>query len=265
MAPYLLGEVMKKILLASQYKTLVQKYSNLLVNWGFKLLTATSGSEALKLHKEHGFDLIISDYELEGMSLGTLCSLIRQSENDRHVPIIITCHNVPDRIKRARLIGASDIVLKPVDPIKLLETIGKHVGLNLIRAKRVELRIGVTIEKEMQELTCFSRDISSTGILVKSDHFFNIGERITCNFILPGSYNQVKAEGEIVRYMTDLECNNLYGISFVSISASHRTAIIDYINSTPTAHLTSKIKKSESSMHRDIGSAKELILRLPEK
>jgi len=263
MAHYLLCEVMKKILLASQYKTLLQKYSNLLVNWGFKLLTATSGAEALRLHKEHGFDLIVSDYELEGMSLGTLCSLIRQSENDRHVPIIITCHNVPDRLKKARLIGANDIVLKPVDPIKLLEAIGKYVGLNLIRAKRVEIRIGVKIKKEGQELTCFSRDISSTGILVKSDHFFNIGERIACSFTLPGSCTQVEAEGEIVRYMTDSECDNLYGVNFNSISAAHRKGIIDYINSTSL--LTSKIKKSENSIHRDIGYAKELILRLPEK
>jgi len=256
---------MKKILMASQYKTLLQKYSNLLVNWGVKLFTATSGTEALKLHKEHKFELIISDCELEGISVGTLCSLIRQSEDDWHVPIIIPCHNVPERIRRARLVGASDIVLKPVDPIKLLEAIGAHIGLNLIRAKRVKINIGVKIKTEGQELICFSRDISSTGILIKSDHFFKIGERITCNFTLPGFYNHVEAEGEIVRYMTDLESNNLYGINFVSISASYRKVVIDYINSPSTASVTSKIKKSESSIHRDKECAKELILRLPEE
>ena len=242
---------MKKILLASRYKSLLQRNSDLLINWGFNILTTTSGSEALSLHKEHHFDLIISDFELEGMSMGTFCSLVRQGENSQHVPLIITCYNVPERIERAKLIGASAIVLKPIEPIKLLETIGNLVGLNLIRGKRVEIKICVTIKKDGQEIICFSRDISKTGILLKSNYALHIGDRITCNFTLPHDC-QVETDGEIIRYMTDMECDNLYGVKFVSMSSGHRKAIIDYLSLASNGYPVAKAIKSRSAMLADM-------------
>lgn len=220
---------MKKILLASQYKTLLHKYSNLLSNWGFKIFLTTSGAEALRLIKEHHFDLIVSDFELEGMSISAICSMIRQGENAPHTPIIITCHNIPSRIERAKQIGASAIVLKPVNPIKLLETIGNHVGLHLIRGKRVALRTVVTIKASGRELTCTTSDVSTTGILIKSDYELTVGNLITCRFTLP-DWGQVEIDGEIVRYMTNLECDNLYGVKFTAIKTSQQNAICEYVS-----------------------------------
>lgn len=255
---------MKKILLASQYKTLLQKYSNLLVNWDFKIFTTASGSEALRLHNEHKFDLIISDFELEGMGMSTFCSLLRKEENRLPVPIIITCHNVPERIERARQIGACAIVIKPVDPVKLLETIGNQVGLNLIRGKRVELEVAVKIKKGGRAFTCLSRDISNSGILIKSDYALSIGERISCRFMLPGFNCQIETEGEIVRYMTDLECDNLYGISFISISSSHQKTIIDYVNSPANTNSIYMARQTDIPKP-DKKHAIELMAQLPGK
>jgi len=257
---------MKKILLASQYKPLLQKYTNLLVNWQVSVLTATGGSEVLKLLKEHNFDLIVSDFELEGMCISTLCSLVRKDNKGQHVPLIVTCHNLPDSIERAELVGASDIVIKPIDPIKFLETIGNHVGLKLIRGKRVELQVAVKINKNSHEFICQSRNISNTGLLVKSDYALNIGDQINCKFTLPDFYSPIEAYGEVVRYKTGLGGDNLYGINFVSISSSHLQAIIDYIHSLSSAHFISKATNSESSiLHKNKGGVIELIRQLPEE
>jgi CheY-like chemotaxis protein len=233
---------MKKILFASQYKILLQRYSNLLTNWGFDVHTTTSGLEALRLHKEHHFDLIVSDFELEELSMSTFFSLLHKEKKSHHVPIIIACHNIPNRIERAQRIGASAVILKPIDRIKLLEIIGNHFGLNLIRGKRVKIEVCVTINKDGQEFICVSRDLSDTGILLKSDYAFQIGDRITCKFTLPHSC-QIEVAGEVVRYMTDLKCDNLYGVKFIAITAVHLQAIKDFINPSARKHADPKSVK----------------------
>jgi len=200
------------------------------MNWGFSIFATTSGAEALKLQKEHNFDLIVSDFELEDMNGCTFCSLVRQEENSRHVQIILACYNIPERIKRGKLSGANTIIIKPIDPVRFLEAIGNHIGLLLIRGKRVALEIAITIEKNGREFICFSRDISNTGMLLKSDYALALGDRITCKFTL-SDYCQVEAEGEVVRYMTDLECDNLYGVKFISIAPYFQRAIGNYIAS----------------------------------
>ena len=250
---------MKKILLASQYRTLLQKYADLLANCGFRIFTAVSGSEALRLHREHRFDLIVSDYELAGMTMGTFCSLLRQEGAAGEVPIIITCHNIASRIERARQIGACAIVLKPVEPIRLLEAIGNQTGLNLIRGKRVELDVVVTVSRNNQELVCSSRDISTTGILIKSSRPLQVGESVTCRFTLPGG-SQVDADGEVVRFITDLDYDNLYGIRFESMSAANRQAISSFINLPPPA-----ARSVRSPRSRPAGPVAELTLELPEQ
>lgn len=243
---------MKKILLASQYKPLLQKYANLLVNWQVSVLTATSGSEALRLHKEHNFDLVVSDFELEGMCISTLLFLIRKDNDGQNLQLIITCHNLPDSLQRAKSIGASDIVLKPIDPIKFLETIGNHIGLKLIRGKRVEIQIAVKIKKDSQEFICLSRNISNTGILIKSDYALNIGDQINCKFTLPDFHNPIEAYGEVVRYMTGLGGDDLYGINFASISSSHLKAIIDYINSPSNKNSAFNAKDADGLYRKTI-------------
>jgi CheY-like chemotaxis protein len=221
---------MKKILLASQYKLLLNRYTNLLINWGFDIIATTSGVEALKLHKEHKFDVIVTDFELKEMSGCTLCSLIRQGDDSRDVPIILTCHNIAKRMERCKLSGADAIIIKPIERVKLLEVIGEHVGLQLIRGKRVALEVSVTIKKDGREFICFSRDISSTGMLLKSDYALDPGNLITCRFTLP-DFGQLELDGEVVRYMTDLNCDNLYGVKFISIKSGYQKAISKYVDS----------------------------------
>jgi len=236
--------VMKKILLTNLYKVLLTKHTNLLMNWGFHVFATTSGTEALKLQKEHNFDLIVVDFELEDMSGCTLCSKIRREENSQHVKIIITCSDIPERMERANLCGPSAIIIKPIAPITLLEVIGDHVGLHLIRGKRVALEVVIKVNNNGEEFICLSRDISKTGILIKSHYALNLGNQITCKFTLP-NYRQVEIEGEVCRYMTDVECDNLYGVKFISISSYYQSAISNYIASCSNQYSGAEGIKSE--------------------
>ena len=85
---------MKKVLLASASRVFLKRNSNLLKGRGFQLITTMSGADALKLHKEYCFDVILADLKLEDMSGCTLFSLVRDEEVSRHVPVILICRKI---------------------------------------------------------------------------------------------------------------------------------------------------------------------------
>lgn len=127
---------MKKVLLASVSNAFLRRNTNLLQRREFQLYTATSGAVVVKMHEEYRFDLILCDLALDDMDGCTLCSLVRNADNDQHVPVILICHNMPDNIARVEQSGADAMLLKPIEPISLIETIGSFLGLEIGRSKR---------------------------------------------------------------------------------------------------------------------------------
>jgi CheY-like chemotaxis protein len=220
---------MKKILLVSGYISFLTRNSNLLRSRGVLIFSANSGGEALKLHKEYSFDLILVDFKLEEMGGCTLCALIRKGINSPLVPIVITCHNLPGSIERVVECGASSMLLKPIEPINLMETVSAYLDVPLIRSKRVALKVNVLSTAYELEFICFSHDLSNTGILIETDYQLAIGSRITCKFNLK-NICEIETEGEVTRVMTGLECENFYGVKFISLPLSSRKNIDNFIS-----------------------------------
>jgi len=224
---------MKKVLLASTYMLFQKRNTTLLMRRGFQLFTAKSGTEAFKLHKTHHFDLILLDFKLEEMSGSTFCSLIRKGQDSPQVPIIMTCHNLPGSIESSEQSGADIVLVKPIEPLKLMETIGRFLDLEIGRSKRVVLKVKVDSKIYGMDFFCLSHDISNTGILIETDYDLALGSHIICEFSLPNICH-IKTEGVITRFMTARECKNLYGVKFVGLPLSGRKNIDDYIASMPT-------------------------------
>jgi Response regulator containing a CheY-like receiver domain and an HD-GYP domain len=223
---------MKKVLLTSASQSFLDRNTKLLMKRGFRLITAKSGEEALRLNKESQLDLILSDVQMVDMSGCTLCHLIQSDEDVRHVPVIVSCHDARESIDKVMRSGASGFILKPIDPIQLMEAIGGFVGLQLGRSKRVVLKVKVLSKELNLEFLCLSHDISNSGILLETGHQLLLSSRIICQFTLPGSC-RIETEGKVVRKMSALECNNLYGVKFIALRFTYRRAIDEYIASIP--------------------------------
>lgn len=223
---------MKKVLLASAYMLFLKRNTTLLMRRGFKLFTASSGTEAFKLHKDHQFDLILLDFKLEEMSGSTFCALLRKGNDSPHVPVIMTCHNIPSSIESAEECGADVVLIKPLEPIKLMETIGGFLGLVIGRSKRVVLAVTVTSKIYGIEFSCLSHDISDTGILLETDYDLALGSHIICQFTLPNVCT-IEVEGVVTRFMTAADCKNLYGVKFIALPLSAHKNIDNYIASLP--------------------------------
>jgi len=221
---------MKKVLMASPSKAFLGRNTALLMNQGFRFFTASSGSEALKLHAELEFDLILSELELNDMDSCDLCSQIHQKDDLKSLPVIIICHDKVQHLQRVKQSNAAAILLRPINPTHLLITIGSFIDMQLARSKRVGLNTTVLIKKQGMELACDSSDISATGIRLVTEHKLDLGARISCMFALP-EICQIQAEAEVIRYneASNGKAKNVYGARFIDLSMSHRNAIAKYV------------------------------------
>jgi len=226
-------EVVKKVLLTSEYLYFLKRNTSLFMKRGIGIYSTTTGTEALRLHEEHKFNLIFSDFNLKDMGGCKFCSLIREKESSHHVPIVLTCHNFPRRREKVEMSGANIVLDKRVEPIKLMETIGSFLGLHLGRSKRVVLEVGVFGKTGDVEFFCSSHDISNSGILIETKHQLDIGSRIILQLALP-DFCHIKTKGEISRCMAALNGHYLYGVKFIAMSLSNRKAIDNYIDLMPS-------------------------------
>lgn len=221
---------MKKILLASASKSFLQRNKNLLTRENFRLFTAQSGAEVLQLQKEHCFDLILADLKLRDMDGDAVCSCLRSDETSKDVAIVLVCYDSPDEHARVARCGADAKIIRPIQPDQVIETVGSLLNLQLARTKRAIFKVRVLSKKGLNEFYCVSLDISITGILLETGHNLDVGDRIICQFTLPG-LSQIENEGDVVRAAKMPTAVHLYGVQFIALPLSSRREIESYIAS----------------------------------
>lgn len=85
---------------------------------GGRVVTASSGPEALRRLLERDFALLILDVQMPTMDGFETARLIRARQRSRHTPIIfVTAHHRDDRdVSQAYQLGAVDFLFKPIVP-----------------------------------------------------------------------------------------------------------------------------------------------------
>lgn len=93
--------------------------------WGYEVVSAHNGVEALHLLEQDSFDLIISDILMPQMDGFELCHQVKQRADLRRIPFIFytaTYTEKKDQELGLRL-GASRFIIKPLDPNDFLAVI----------------------------------------------------------------------------------------------------------------------------------------------
>lgn len=220
----------KKILLASISKTFLERNKNLLSREDFLLLTTNNGAEALELHRQHRFDLVIADLYLKDMGGDLLCAQLHGEGGDRPVAVVLICFDKADEHVRVAQSGADAKIIRPVLPEQIIETVGNLLGIPLGRPKRAIFKVRVQSRKGVLAFVCVSLDISVTGMLLQTEHHLDIGDRIVCQFTLPGA-GSIETEGDVVRSVSPASGEHQYGIQFIALPLASRREVERYIAS----------------------------------
>ena len=84
--------------------------------WGFNVLQAASGEEALSLCQRHAVDLVLSDWMMPGMNGIDFCRALRRFEAERYIYfILLTSKSDKAAVAEGLEVGADDFLSKPVD------------------------------------------------------------------------------------------------------------------------------------------------------
>lgn len=193
----------------------------------FEIFTASTGHEALSLHKAHRMDLMVVSLELPDMSGDMLCASIRKDPDLREVSVIITCSNNAHCIERATHCGANAHITKPFHSSLLTEKVTKLLSIPQRQSYRVLLRISIKGDTGNASFFCSSIDISTSGLMIETDRKLSKGDRLSCSFFLPG-YGHIACDGEIVRKMNSADMPR-YGIQFRNLDRECQDGIEAFI------------------------------------
>ena len=223
---------MKKILLVDSVVAFYDRNKSLLNRSGFQILTAITGKDALQLHRQEQADLIIAELNMSDMPGDELCMLLRMEKELKHVSVILVCSDTPENLARITHCGANARVTKPINPEKLLETIGQFLSVSTRTGYRVLLKAHIRDEPGISPFFCTSHNISSTGIMFETDRLLDQGDRIICTFFLSGAC-RITADGEVVRSEKKPDGSFQYGVRFIDLASSSRGEIEKFVAKFP--------------------------------
>ena len=123
------NKMAKTILTVDDSGSLRQMLTFSLKAAGYDVVEAVDGMDALTQAKQQKFDLVLTDQNMPGMDGLSLIKALRAMKNYQSVPILMLTTESGDDIKAmGRAAGANGWLVKPFDPVRLTEVVGKLIG-----------------------------------------------------------------------------------------------------------------------------------------
>jgi two-component system chemotaxis response regulator CheY len=97
---------------------------------GFEIVEANDGVDGLKKLSAQKFDLIVTDINMPIMDGLKLVSMVRNDPAYKETPIIVvTTEGASEDRERALALGANEYITKPIQTMKILETVKKLMNV----------------------------------------------------------------------------------------------------------------------------------------
>jgi two-component system chemotaxis response regulator CheY len=117
---------MRSILAVDDSASMRQMVSFTLRSSGYEVIEAVDGQDALDKLGDKQVDLVLTDQNMPRMDGLTLIKQLRVQDRFKRTPILVLTTESSDEMKQAgRAAGATGWMVKPFDPARLLEVIGK--------------------------------------------------------------------------------------------------------------------------------------------
>jgi len=213
---------MKKVIIAEDIKSILEKELSFLDRAEIRTFTVSANEPALALHRTEKADLIIVNLDSPEMSGEMLCSLIRDNKELCKVSIIIVSSNIESDAKRFLQCRANAFITSPPDNPILLQKIHQLLYV----APRKPLRVPLIIKIHVVTFIAYVENISVSGMLLHSEALLFEGDTITCSFYLPDS-THITINAAVIRiHEKETEHDtNCYGVKFIDLSIDFSSAI----------------------------------------
>ncbi len=163
-----------------------------------RLLTASTGSEALAVARQEKPDVVFLDAELSGMSGVDVCRVLKADPRFARTPIVLVTDEDGTDVRRA---AADGVLPRTFDNAAFFGTLRRFLQLFPRNNERSPVQWPVTFWRDGAEHSGSIRDLSRGGFFVRTSVRLPIGARIEVSFELPGEpvERNVVAEAIVVR------------------------------------------------------------------
>ena len=97
--------------------------------YGYDVLQAADGREALTVARKEQPDLVLLDVMMPELDGFQVCSRLKQHEATEHIPVVmLTAKAEAKDVTRAFNSGAVDYVVKPYDPVVLQQKVVQNLS-----------------------------------------------------------------------------------------------------------------------------------------
>lgn len=152
-----------------------------LKRWGYSVIEAGSGAEALRLCATHTVDLVVSDWMMPGMTGLEFCEKFRALHRDHYgYFILLTSKSEKGEVAHGLDVGADDFLTKPVAASEFLARI--RAGERILRMERELTEKNRLVHQTLSEISTLydslDRDLAEARNLQQSlvrDRFRDFG------------------------------------------------------------------------------------------
>jgi len=116
---------MKRILVAEDNKLILETIAYSLTREGYEVLRAADGKECLKIMKENGADLIITDLYMPCINGHEVISVVRDELKMNTPILVLSAAGAEDNVLKAFDLGADDFMVKPFSLVELTVRVRK--------------------------------------------------------------------------------------------------------------------------------------------
>jgi CheY-like chemotaxis protein len=191
-----------------------------------RLLTASSGSEALTVARRERPDLIFLDAEMTGMTGIDVCRVLKADSQFAHTPVLVVAGG-KYREEEIRRSGANEWLEKPLEDSVLLESVRRHLRLQPRAGNRSAVGWPVTFWRDGSQHDGTLRDLSRGGFFILTAVRQPVGARLEISFEVPVGKpgRTVVAEAIVVRVAPDPDPG--LGCRFFRITGGPRVHLED--------------------------------------
>jgi CheY-like chemotaxis protein len=222
---------MKKVLLANDLKNLIIGKNSFLDRDDIKILTTTTNAELLKIHRQEEVDLIVTQLDAPGIKSEIIFDTIRKSEDLKQVSTILICKDTLTHRERCKQCHPNAIFTLPVDTVMLHSKMQQLLSIAPRKFYRTALAVAIQGKFKDKPMPFLTENISSSGMLIRSDEPLSKGDGIFFSFFLPNG-SHVTGYGEITRIVLPTTSDGVlrYGIRFTNIDPDVQAAIDAVVN-----------------------------------
>lgn len=215
-----------KLLIVDDMKSFLDLEKSFLSRADCRILSATTGLEAIKVAQMERPNLIILDVEMPEMNGIEATRILSHQRELKEIPIVILSSTT--RREESMAAGAREFIQKPIDEDQFLEMVKRYVELPIRKDPRRPLDRPCTLTKEGESGQGIVADLSVTGVFLKTPLRLAVGDKVHLSFAFPidGAQKEIQVDAIVVR-VTGVG----FGLRFSDLAEGTRFFIQEFVGS----------------------------------